>query len=191
MGPTSSGKSDLAIRLAKKFSGEIISADSRQIYRGMDIGTGKVPISRGLRSKTLAKSSIPAKAGIYSGGIRHHLLDIVSPKKQYTVSHFKRDMNSAVAQITSRGKIPFLVGGTAFYIYAAIDDWQIPEVKPNPKLRKLLQRRSPSQLFQMLKKLDPRRAKTVDSKNKARLIRALEIIKFTGKPIPPYSPYPP
>jgi tRNA dimethylallyltransferase len=184
LGPTSSGKSTLAIKLARKFNGEIISADSRQVYKGLDIGTGKVPISRGLRSKTLAKSRIPSKDGIYSGGIPHHLLDIVSPKKQYTVANFKNDVKCAIAQITSQGKIPFLVGGTAFYIYAAIDDWSIPKVKPNLKLRKALEKKSTKELFIVLKNIDPTRAKTIDKKNRRRLIRAIEINIVTGKPVP-------
>lgn len=165
LGPTASGKSSLAIKLAKKFNGEIISADSRQVYKGLDVGSGKV-------TKTEQKA------------VRHHLLDIVSPKKQYTVAHFKRDIKRAIAQIMSKGKIPFLVGGTAFYIYAAIDDWQIPEVKPNPKLRKTLSKKSTSELFRILKMLDPKRARTIDRHNPVRLIRAIEMVKATGLPVP-------
>lgn len=173
LGPTSSGKSALAIKLAKKINGEIISADSRQVYKGMDLGTGKI---------TKAEQKI----------IKHHLLDVASPQQQYTVAQFKRDANRAIVQITSKSKIPFLVGGTAFYIYAVIDDWEIPEVKPNLKLRKQLEKKSVKELFLMIKKLDPRRAKTIDKNNKRRLIRAIEIIKTTGQPIPfrsPSSPY--
>lgn len=186
LGPTSSGKSTLAIKLARKFKGEIVSADSRQVYKGMDLGTGKVPISYGLRSKTSTKSSTPSKDGIYSGGIRHHLLDVASPKKQFTVSEFKTLANQAIKKINSKHKLPFLVGGTPFYIYATIDDWQIPEVAPNPKLRNVLRNKSNAQLFAMLKKLDPKRAKNIDQHNPHRLIRALEIIKETGRPVPPF-----
>ncbi|MBI2356241.1 MAG: tRNA (adenosine(37)-N6)-dimethylallyltransferase MiaA [Candidatus Doudnabacteria bacterium] len=169
LGPTASGKSSLAIKLAKKFNGEIISADSRQVYKGMNIGTGKV----GKNQRRIVK---------------HHLLDIISPKKQYTVTHFKHDIKIAIDRIMSRGKLPFLVGGTAFYIYAAIDGLKIPEVKPNPKLRRQLAKKSAPELFKMLKKLDPRRAKTIDRHNPMRLIRAIEIVKVTGKPVPSRNP---
>lgn len=168
LGPTASGKSSLAIKLARKFKGEIISADSRQVYKGMDIGTGKI---------TKAEQKL----------VKHYLLDVVSPKKQFTVVDFKRYLSVAIATIRSHGKIPFLVGGTPFYIYAAIDNLQIPEVKPNLKLRKQLEKKSTKELFATLKKLDPRRAKNIDRHNPRRLIRAIEIIKSTGKPIPSLS----
>src|SRR3989344_4234144 len=133
LGPTSSGKSSLAIKLAEKFKGEIISADSRQVYQGMDLGTGKVTKSE--------QKLIP-----------HHLLDVVSPKKQFTVAHFKPLAQKAIAKIHGQNKLPFLVGGTPFYTYAVIDDLQIPEVAPNPKLRSLLRNKTSSQLFAILKK---------------------------------------
>src|SRR5258708_416048 len=165
LGPTSSGKSSLAIKLAKKFKGEIISADSRQVYQGMNIGTGKVT--------RVEQKMVP-----------HHLLDIANPKKQFSVAEFKPYANLAISKITSKDKVPFLVGGTPFWIYAVIDDLQIPEVAPNLKLRKQLEKKSTSELFAMLKKLDPRRAKNIDAKNPRRLIRAIEIVKTTGKPVP-------
>src|SRR5688572_17808230 len=114
LGPTASGKSALAIKLARKFRGEIISADSRQVYKGMDIGTGKV---------TQEEQKL----------VPHHLLDIASPKKQFSVSDFKRLAEKATKDITKRGKIPFLVGGSAFYIYALVDNIVLPEAKPNLK----------------------------------------------------------
>jgi tRNA dimethylallyltransferase len=165
LGPTASGKSNLSISLAKKFSGEIISADSRQVYKGMDIGTGKI---------TKKEQKI----------VPHYMLDVASPKKQFTVSDFRKLGSKAIAQIQKKKKVPFIVGGTAFYIYSLIDDWNIPEVKPNLKLRKQLAKKSTAQLFAMLKKLDPVRAKNIDAKNPARLIRAIEIVKTTGRPIP-------
>ncbi|OGE83682.1 MAG: tRNA (adenosine(37)-N6)-dimethylallyltransferase MiaA [Candidatus Doudnabacteria bacterium RIFCSPLOWO2_01_FULL_44_21] len=165
LGPTSSGKSALAIQLARKFKGEIISADSRQVYKGMDIGTGKV-------SKKEQKL------------VLHHLLDVASPKKQFTVAHFKPLAQKAIKQILAKKKLPFLVGGTPFYIYATIDDLQIPEVQPNLKLRSKLRSKTATELFAMLKKLDPRRAKNIDRHNPHRLIRAIEIIKATGLPVP-------
>lgn len=165
LGPTSSGKSSLAIKLARKFKGEIISADSRQVYKRMDIGTGKV---------TKAEQKL----------IRHHLLDVANPKKQFSVAEFKSLATKAIEKIQAKKKLPFLVGGTPFWIYAVIDDLQIPEVAPNPKLRKQLEKKSAKELFAMLKKLDPRRAKNIDPKNPRRLIRAIEIIKSTGRAIP-------
>lgn len=165
LGPTASGKSTLAIQLARKFRGEIISADSRQVYQGMDIGTGKI---------TRAEQKL----------VPHHLLDVVSPKKQFSVSDFKRLAQKALTDIRKHGKLPFLVGGTAFYIYALIDNIDIPEAKPNLKLRKALDKKSLAELVIILKNLDPKRAKTIDLKNPVRIIRAIEINVVTGKSIP-------
>lgn len=165
LGPTSAGKSSLTIKLARKFHGEIISADSRQVYKGMDIGTGKVT----KQEQKLAP---------------HHLLDVASPKKQFTVAEYKPLVTQAIQKIQAKNKLSFLVGGTPFYIYSVIDDLQIPGVKPNLKLRRLYERRSPAELFKILKKLDPRRAKNIDRHNPRRLIRAIEIVKATGAPVP-------
>jgi tRNA dimethylallyltransferase len=165
LGPTSAGKSSLAIKLARKFKGEIISADSRQVYKGMNLGTGKI---------TKKEQKI----------IPHHLLDVASPKKQFTVDDFKNSTIYAIKQIVERKKIPFLVGGSAFYIYAVIDNWIIPNVKPNLKLRKKLEKFSAKQLFAKLVKLDPHRAANIDASNKRRLVRTLEIIYATKQPIP-------
>ncbi|MGE5298138.1 MAG: tRNA (adenosine(37)-N6)-dimethylallyltransferase MiaA, partial [Acidobacteriaceae bacterium] len=162
LGPTSSGKSSLGIKLAKKFNGEVISADSRQVYKGMDIGSGKI-------TKTEQRM------------VKHHLLDVALPKQQYTVAKFSKQAAKAVRQIQAQAKLPFIVGGTAFYIYSVIDGLDIPVVKPDLKLRKKLSTKSADQLFKMLQKLDPKRALTIDRKNKVRLIRAIEINKKIGK----------
>lgn len=162
MGPTASGKSDLAIALARKYNGEIISADSRQVYRGMDIGTGKV---------TKAEQKLA----------RHHLLDVASPKRNYNVTHFVRDAKKIMADIKKRGKMPIICGGTGFWAQALLEENNFPAVKPNPVLRKKLGKLSAAELFAQLKKKDPSRAKTIDPKNKVRLIRALEIISTLGK----------
>lgn len=161
MGPTASGKSDLAIALAQKYDGEVISADSRQVYRGMDIGTGKV-------TKTEQKL------------VRHWLLDVASPKRSYNVTHFVRDTKKAIADIRKRGKIPIICGGTGFWIQSLLENNTFPAVKPNPKLRKELGLLSTEELFRQLKKKDQARAKTIDAKNKIRLIRALEICATLG-----------
>ena len=169
LGPTSSGKSDYAIRLAKESDGEIISADSRQVYRGMDIGSGKVV-------KDLSSTS-----KFFSEGIRHHLLDIVSPMEDYNVTHFLRDAGKAIADIKRRGKIPILCGGTAFWIEALLFGTSFPEVKPDKMLRTKLEKLSTEELFTRLEEQDSERAVSIDAKNKVRLIRALEIIEAIGK----------
>ena len=162
LGPTASGKSALAIKLAKKFRGEIISADSRQVYKGLDIGTGKITKKE-------------------RRGIPHHLLDVASPKKRFTVVQYQKLALKAIEKIFKNGKIPILCGGTGFYIQAVVDGILIPEVRPDWKLRKELERKTAKELFNRLKKLDPRRAKTIEKKNKRRLIRALEIVKKIGR----------
>jgi tRNA dimethylallyltransferase len=171
LGPTSSGKSDFAIRLAKEVDGEVVSVDSRQVYRGMDIGTGKVARDLDTRYKN----------AFYSEGIRHHLLDVASPKREYNVTHFLRDAKKAIADIEKRGKVPILCGGTAFWIEALLLGTSFPEVKPDKALRAKLDKLSAEELFEILGKKDPKRAATIDAKNKVRLIRALEIIESLGK----------
>lgn len=174
LGPNASGKSDLAVKLAKKFNGEIVSADSRQIYKGMDLGTGKI-----------TKKEMQ--------GIPHYLLDVASPKRKFTVAQYVKLAKKAIERIFKRGKIPIICGGTGFYITALIDGLRIPEVPPNWKLRKKLEKKSTKKLYQILKKIDPERAKTIEKENKRRLIRAIEIAKKLGK-VPPLQkeplPYP-
>jgi tRNA dimethylallyltransferase len=162
VGPTASGKSDLAVKIAKEKNGEIISADSRQVYKGLDIGSGKIT-KREMR------------------GVPHFLLDVANPKKVFTVADFKRLGQKAIDDILSRGKTPIIVGGTGFYIDALVFDMDIPEVPPNEKLRKELEKKSIEELFEKLQNLDPERAEEIDSKNKVRLVRALEIVDALGK----------
>jgi tRNA dimethylallyltransferase len=161
LGPTSSGKSSVAIKLAQKFNGEIISADSRQIYRGMDVGTGKVTT----QEQALAK---------------HHMLDVVSPKTNFSAAQFKKYAEKIIRDILKRGKLPIICGGTGFWIKALVDDVIYPEVKPDRELREKLGKNSVEELFAMLKKLDPVRAENIDAKNPVRLIRAIEICKTLG-----------
>ncbi len=183
MGPTASGKSDLAIALAKKYDGEIISADSRQVYRGMDIGTGKVkndfPKLQVKSNKLKSDEKI-----FYSEGIRHHLIDVASPKRTYNVTHFVRDAKQAITNIRKRGKVPIICGGTGFWIQALLEDSPFPAVKPNPELRQKLAKVSAEKLFVQLRKKDPVRANNIDPHNKIRLIRALEICASLGH-VPP------
>jgi len=170
LGPTSSGKSDIAIKMAKKFNGEIISADSRQVYRGMDVGTGKVYGKWDSKNKALV-----------SEGILHHMIDIASPRTDYSVAKFKKQSENIISDILKRGRLPIICGGTGFWIQAIVDNVNFPEVKPNWKLRKKMETNSTEKLFAMLKKMDPIRAKNIDSKNKIRLIRAIEICRAIKK----------
>src|SRR3989344_7462232 len=165
VGPTASGKSDLSIKLARKFNGEVISADSRQVYRGMDIGTGKV---------TKKEQKL----------VPHHLLNIANPKIIFSVSKFKKLAQQKIKDILKRNKLPIIVGGTGQYIDTLIYDLALPEVPPDNKLRAKLEKQSTEQLFTRLQKLDPERANNIDCHNPRRLIRALEIIATTGKPVP-------
>ena len=169
LGQTASGKSEFAVKLAKKFNppvgGEIISADSRQVYKGLDIGSGKI-IKKEMK------------------GVPHHLLDITSPKRTFTVYQYQKLAKKALKDIIKRGKIPIICGGTGLYIDSIIYGIKFPEVPPNPKLRKKLEKRTTEELFKQLQKLDPRRAQNIDKYNRRRLIRALEIILITNKPIP-------
>ncbi len=162
LGPTASGKSDLAIKLAEKFNGEIISADSRQVYQEMDIGTAKIEIK---------KVMIP-----------HYLIDIIKPNQEFTLAQYKKLAVKIIKDIQKRGKLPFLVGGTGLYIQSVIDNLQIPKVKPDKKLRNKLEKLTNQELCQQLKKLDPLSDATIDHRNKRRLIRALEVCLITKKP---------
>lgn len=165
LGPTASGKSDLAVKLAKRFNGEIISADSRQVYKGMDVGTGKI-----------TKKEME--------GIPHHLLDVATPKRRFSVSQYKKLAEKEIKKILKRKKLPIVCGGTAFYIKALVDGIIIPEVSPDWKLRGNLEKKETEALYQELLKLDPERAKNIDRKNRRRLVRALEIIRKTKSKIP-------
>lgn len=192
LGPTSSGKSDIAIKIAKKFNGEIISADSRQIYRGMDVGTGKIPRDRKL-SKKLAlgnsessargrkNPSFDSKKIYFSHGIPHHMIDIISPRTDYNVAKFKNQAEKIIEDISKHGKLPIICGGTGFWIQAVVDNVDLPEVKPDWSLRKKLEIYPAKKLFAILKKIDSERAVNIDPKNKVRLIRAIEICKSIGK----------
>ncbi len=161
LGPTATGKSDLAVTLAQQFDGEVISADSRQVYKGLDLGTGKIT-KKEMR------------------GIPHHMLDIVSPKSIYNVSKYKIQAQKIIADILGRGKLPIICGGTGFYIDAVINNITWPEVLPNGKLREKLEPKNCEQLLLILQKLDKNIVKTIDVKNKRKIIRAIEIATALG-----------
>lgn len=162
LGPTASGKSDLAVKIAKKFKGEVVSADSRQVYKGMNLGAGKI-------TKT-EMDNIP-----------HHLLDVADPKKVYSVAVYQKTAHQTISEILRRGNLPIITGGTGFYIQSIVDNISLPEVPPNTKLRKELEKKSIIELFKILQKLDPKRAQMIDSQNPHRLIRAIEIAKYLGQ----------
>jgi len=179
LGPTASGKSDVAVSLALRLrsgqakklgikGSEIISADSRQVYKKLDIGTGKI-------TKKEMK------------GVPHHLLDVANPKQRFSVAQYKMLTNRTIRQIVNNCKIPILCGGTGFYIDSVINDTSLPPVPPNKKIREKLNKKSTSQLFKILKKLDPARAESIDVKNPRRLVRAIEIAKVLGK-VPKIKP---
>ena len=177
LGPTSTGKSDFAVRLAQELDGEIISADSRQVFRDMNLGTGKV---EGAWKKLGSK-----KVFIYQD-IPHYAIDFVSPRRQYNVSHFKKDCQILIKDILQRKKLPILCGGTGFWISAVVYNLNLPTVKPNQKLRKSLAKKTPQELFALLKTLDSHRAQTIDKNNPIRLIRAIEVAQALGK-VPPLA----
>lgn len=169
VGPTASGKTSLSITLAKHFNGEVISADSRQVYKGMDIGTGKVTVPD-------------------MDGVPHHLLNIANPATDtYTGADFTRDGSSILTDITARGKLPIVAGGTFFYLELLQGKMQSAPVAPNRKLRAELELKSDEELFALLEAQDPRRAELIDRDNPRRLIRALEIIDALGA-VPEVTP---
>jgi len=180
VGPTAAGKTELSLALAQALGGEIVSADSRQIYRGMDIGTAKAtPEERAL--------------------VPHHLLDVVDPDQVLTLAEYQRLACAAIDDILARGRLPLLVGGTGQYVYAVIEGWRIPEVAPQPALRAALEAEAAAQgaeaFHARLAALDPIAASRIDPRNVRRVIRALEVCLTTGRPIselqtkspPPYK----
>jgi len=195
LGPTASGKSALAVSLAKKWNGEVVSADSRQVYRGMDLGSGKVPRDKKGKIKdkkpplnnSIELLSSRSQRGrlvshpYYHKGVRHHLLDVASPKRMFTAEEYKRRTRKAIAEIWKRGKLPILCGGTGFYIDAAVYGAEFPNVPPSPRLRKEMRGKSTEALFAELARVDPERANSIDRKNRHRVMRSLEIARALGK----------
>ena len=169
LGSTSSGKTEMGLRLAKKFNGEIINADSRQIYREMNIGTGKVESQKSVKSKVCkVKSPI-------------HLINIKNPNQKFSLSQYKKLAVKAINDIHKKGKIPILVGGTGLYISAIVDNLEIPKASPNNDIRKKLEKHTNQYLYKYLKKIDLKSAKIIGENNKRKLIRAIEVYKLTGK----------
>lgn len=166
LGPTGVGKTELSLELGRACQGEVVSADSRQIYRGMDVGTAK---------------ATPAERAI----IPHHLIDIRNPDEVLTVAEYQKLAYAAIDAIHRRGRTPLLVGGTALYIRAVVEGLRIPEAPPDPALRARLEERLAREgvtaLFQELAALDPATAARIDARNPRRVLRALEIFLLTGR----------
>lgn len=175
-GPTATGKSDFAVECALEYNGEIISADSRQVYKGLDIGTGKITEEE-------------------MKGIPHHLLDVVDPKKQFNVEEYKVLAQRVIKDILKRKKLPIICGGTGFYIDAVVNDISYPDVPHDEKLRERFSKRNVEEVFNELEKLDKKfaiRLNNSEKNNRQRLIRFIEIAKALGKvtkPIKNKSPY--
>jgi tRNA dimethylallyltransferase len=166
VGPTAVGKTEIAIQLAERLNGEIVSADSRLLYRGMDIGTAK--------PTTAEQARVP-----------HYLIDVAGPDETWSLANFQHEARRVIADIHARGKLPFLVGGTGQYVRAVTEGWLPPEVKPDDKLRdeleKMKNERGHDWLFEKLKLLDPEAVEKMDARNVRRTIRALEVILTTGR----------
>jgi tRNA dimethylallyltransferase len=156
LGTNASGKSDLGIRLARQFDGEIVSADSRQVYRGLDLGTGKIT---------------PTQAA----SVKHHLIDVADVSESYSLARYQRAAYDAIDSISSAGKLPFLVGGTGLYINAIVEGYQLIDVPPNDRLRAELELLALPQLIARLREIDPDAVARIDQRNPRRIIRAIEI----------------
>jgi len=167
LGPTAAGKTEIAIRLAERLGGEIVSADSRQFYRGVDAGTAKPTLAERAR-------------------VPHHLIDVADPDETWSLVLFQQEARRGIYDIHARGRLPFLVGGTGQYIRAVTEGWQSPATQPDPRLRGALQawaaQIGPLGLHERLAQLDPQAGEQIDARNLRRTVRALEVILSTGRP---------
>ncbi|MBM4445469.1 MAG: tRNA (adenosine(37)-N6)-dimethylallyltransferase MiaA [Chloroflexi bacterium] len=167
VGPTGIGKSRLGLHLAATVGGEIINADSRQVYRYMDIGTAK-----------------PAPGE--RAGVPHHLIDIVSPNESFSLALYQTLASRSIRAILQRGRLPVVVGGSGLYVWAVLEGWTVPEVPPDPELRRRLAEQAaahgPEPLYQQLERLDPASARRINPRNVRRMVRAIEVYEATGRP---------
>jgi len=186
-GPTATGKTALAIKLAKKFNGEIVSADSRQVYKNMDIGTGKDLPAGSQFQKAEELKSKTSNIGYYLiSGIRVWGYDFVSPKKKFSVSQYIDAASKIIANIYKRKKLPILVGGTGLYIKGVVDGIETSTIVPDSELRKSLEKKPVTELFELLAAQDPIKAASMnssDKKNPRRLVRAIEIAKSKARTV--------
>ena len=164
-GPTGTGKSDLALDLARRLDGEVVNADSMQLYRGMDVGTAKLPPDE-------------------RRGVPHHLLDVLDVTQTATVAAYQRDARAVVEDILARGRTPLLVGGSGLYIRAVVDSIEFPATDPavRARLEEELGRVGAATLADRLMRLDPEAAATIGPANGRKIVRALEVIELTGRP---------
>jgi tRNA dimethylallyltransferase len=185
VGPTASGKTQLGIEIAKRWQGEVISVDSRQVYRGMDVGTAK-PQGEWIESAIEKGGSIDqlfgARKTFFVDGVVHWGIDVADPDESYSAADFKAYAMNKIADLSSRGKLPVLVGGTGFWLKAVIDNLDLAFTPSDEKLRAELEVRPLGDLFHEFKQLDPEGAQLIDKHNKRRVVRALEVSKRTGKP---------
>ena len=167
VGPTAAGKSELALRLAQRFGGEIVNADSRLVYRGMDVGTGK-----------------PSPAEL--ANVAHHIVDVVDPDETYNLALYLEEANGAIRGVDSRGRLPLLVGGTGQYVWALLEGFSAPQVPPSPSLRERLETQARDEghdaLWARLREVDPESAGRIDPRNVRRVVRALEVTLESGVP---------
>ena len=172
IGPTAAGKTALALRLARRVDGEVINADSRQVYRDMDIGT--------------AKPTTEERAGS-AEGVRHWLIDVADPDEAFSLGRYLDLAVEALHDCWSRHVLPLLVGGTGQYVWALLEGWRVPRVPPDPKLRAeleaVVERSGPQALTEELARVDPESAARIDPRNLRRVIRALEVFRLTGRPL--------
>jgi len=176
LGPTSSGKTEIGLKLAKQYNGEIINADSRQIYKEMLIATGSpITTNRGLTPVTTGIKPLFIK------NIPHHLFHIKNPNQKFSLSQYKKLAIKTISDIHKKNKIPILVGGTGLYISSIVDNLEIPKAPPNKNLRKKLEKHTNKYLFKKLEKIDLKSAKIIGENNKRKLIRAIEVYELTGK----------
>ena len=166
VGPTAAGKSRLALALARRFNGEIINADSRQVYRHMDIGTAKPPPDE-------------------QAEVRHHLLDIFDPDENFDLASFLSLAHGSIRDIRDRGYLPIVAGGSGQYVWALVEGWRVPEVPPHPLFRRTkleeAERNGPLSVYQQLQEADPKRAAQLDPQNLRRVIRALEVYQYSQR----------
>ena len=164
VGPTASGKTALAMRVAERLGGEIVSADSRQVYRAMDIGTAKPTAEERAR-------------------IRHYLIDVADPGERYDVLRYQRDGRAALAEVRARGHVALVVGGTGLYVRALLDGLDLASLPHDPAVRARLESEDPATLHDRLRAVDPDAASRVDARNRRRLVRYLEVVTIAGGPV--------
>ena len=172
VGPTSSGKTRLSLEIAKKYHGEIINADARQIYKGFDIGTGKP------KGEWVEKDG---RSWYEVEGIPHYLIDHLAPEQNSTAAEWKEQALQYVREITGRKHLPMIVGGTGLYVQALVDNYDMPAVAPQPALRARMERMSLADLVQELTEIDPLSLETVDLQNPRRVMRAIEVARVAGE----------